>query len=177
MSSRQLWPVAALGTAGAVLVGRDGSPAWQVARVLVVVTVTAAVLLAVARTVVCLVRRTGAAGRRGGDPRAAGARLAAARAGRRAPRRRVQSEVMSTCWWSAAPPKRSASAARGPATPRWSRGAAGTAGVEAGLREWLESLPPESFWVSETPGPLLEGELDRARRWGVDVAAALARAR
>ena len=55
MSSRQLWPVAALGTAGAVLVDRDGSPAWQVARVLVVVTVTAAVLLAVARTVVCLV--------------------------------------------------------------------------------------------------------------------------
>lgn len=50
MSSHQLWPVGALGTAGAVLVGRDGSPTWQVARVLVVVAVTAAVLLAVART-------------------------------------------------------------------------------------------------------------------------------
>jgi hypothetical protein len=32
---------------------------------------------------------------------------------------------------------------------------------------------PESFWVSGTVGPLLEGETERARRWGTWVAAAL----
>jgi hypothetical protein len=32
---------------------------------------------------------------------------------------------------------------------------------------------PESFWVSGTPGPLLEGEVERARQWGSRVAAAL----
>lgn len=34
-------------------------------------------------------------------------------------------------------------------------------------REGLElAAPPESFFVTEVSGPLLEGELDRARRWG-----------
>ena len=32
---------------------------------------------------------------------------------------------------------------------------------------------PESFWVSGTRGPLLEGETERARAWGTWVAAAL----
>lgn len=32
--------------------------------------------------------------------------------------------------------------------------------------------PPETFWVSGTKGPLLDGELDRARAWAVRLAAA-----
>ncbi len=28
------------------------------------------------------------------------------------------------------------------------------------------TAPSESFYVAETPGPLLDGEPDRARRWG-----------
>lgn len=28
----------------------------------------------------------------------------------------------------------------------------------------------ETFWVADTPGPLLDGELDRARAWGVELA-------
>lgn len=31
-------------------------------------------------------------------------------------------------------------------------------------------LPPESFFVTHSEGPLTEGELDRARRWGAEVA-------
>lgn len=31
-------------------------------------------------------------------------------------------------------------------------------------------LEPESFWVDDTEGPLEDGELDRARRWGRDLA-------
>jgi len=31
---------------------------------------------------------------------------------------------------------------------------------------------PESFWVSGTPGPLVVGEEERARRWGAELAAA-----
>jgi hypothetical protein len=34
--------------------------------------------------------------------------------------------------------------------------------------------PPENFWVRDTAGPLREGELDRARRWGRHLAASLA---
>lgn len=34
-------------------------------------------------------------------------------------------------------------------------------------------LPPESFWVVGTPGPLQDGELDRARQWGARLAAAV----
>ena len=32
--------------------------------------------------------------------------------------------------------------------------------------------PPASFWVTGTPGPLAAGELDRARQWGEELAAA-----
>lgn len=36
------------------------------------------------------------------------------------------------------------------------------------------ALPPESFWVSGTPGPILDGEEERARQWGLRLAAAVA---
>ncbi|HEX5770316.1 MAG TPA: hypothetical protein VFY11_05075, partial [Nocardioidaceae bacterium] len=36
-------------------------------------------------------------------------------------------------------------------------------------------VPPESFWVADVSGPLLDGELARARAWGEQVAAAAAR--
>lgn len=32
-------------------------------------------------------------------------------------------------------------------------------------------VPPESFWVADVAGPLLDGELDRARAWGEELAA------
>ena len=35
--------------------------------------------------------------------------------------------------------------------------------------------PAESFYVSGTPGPLVEGELERARRWGERLGASLPR--
>lgn len=35
------------------------------------------------------------------------------------------------------------------------------------------SPPAVSFWVQGTPGPLVEGELDRAREWGADLARAV----
>jgi hypothetical protein len=34
--------------------------------------------------------------------------------------------------------------------------------------------PPTSFWVTDTPGPLVEGEVARARHWGEDLAIRLA---
>lgn len=34
--------------------------------------------------------------------------------------------------------------------------------------------PPESFWVTDTAGPLRPGELDRARQWGEQLAANVA---
>ena len=34
--------------------------------------------------------------------------------------------------------------------------------------------PPTSFWVTDTPGPLAEGEVARARHWGEDLAIRLA---
>jgi len=37
-----------------------------------------------------------------------------------------------------------------------------------------EAARAESFWVGGTPGPLLEGEVERARRWGEGLAAAVA---
>jgi len=42
--------------------------------------------------------------------------------------------------------------------------------VRAGARV---VLPPESFYVSDVSGPLLPGELDRARRWGTRLADSL----
>jgi hypothetical protein len=42
--------------------------------------------------------------------------------------------------------------------------------VRAGARV---VLPPESFYVSDVSGPLLPGELDRARQWGTRLAGSL----
>lgn len=36
-------------------------------------------------------------------------------------------------------------------------------------------VPPATFLVGGMTGPLLEGEVDRARRWGVDLGARVAR--
>jgi flavodoxin len=38
------------------------------------------------------------------------------------------------------------------------------------------AAPPEGFYVDDTEGPLLEGELERATEWGKQIAAALERA-
>src|SRR5215212_358839 len=35
------------------------------------------------------------------------------------------------------------------------------------------AVPAESFYVSGTPGPLVDGEVERARGWGVQLGAAL----
>ena len=35
------------------------------------------------------------------------------------------------------------------------------------------AVPPEAFYVSETEGPLLEGELERAEDWAKQILAAL----
>jgi hypothetical protein len=43
-----------------------------------------------------------------------------------------------------------------------------------GARGYQLIAPPESFLVGDTPGPLLEGELDRARAWGASLREALA---
>ena len=57
----------------------------------------------------------------------------------------------------------------------WSlRGATGT--IESKLREsgYERLLPGERFVVSGGYGPLRDGELERARRWGTELAAAMA---
>lgn len=36
-----------------------------------------------------------------------------------------------------------------------------------------EAMDPESFWVDGATGPLSDGELERAERWGAKVAAAI----
>ena len=55
--------------------------------------------------------------------------------------------------------------------PRWLTGSAarGTARRLERLRFRLVA-PPESFYVLGTPGPLADGELERARRWGQNLA-------
>jgi hypothetical protein len=51
--------------------------------------------------------------------------------------------------------------------PRWLTGSAARA-AEKRLREigYRIAAPAESFFVAGTTGPLVDGELDRARRWG-----------
>jgi Flavodoxin len=48
-------------------------------------------------------------------------------------------------------------------------------GAARGLRRLGVALaaPATTFWVGGTPGPLLDGERERARRWGEDLAAAV----
>jgi hypothetical protein len=46
-------------------------------------------------------------------------------------------------------------------------GSAAKGAAKAGRRHGFDlAAPPESFFVSDTAGPLIEGELDRARAWG-----------
>ncbi len=55
-------------------------------------------------------------------------------------------------------------------------GSAAKAAVKA-LRKlgYTPVVPAESFWVADVAGPLLEGELDRARAWGESLASVAAR--
>jgi hypothetical protein len=58
--------------------------------------------------------------------------------------------------------------------PRWLTGSAAR-GAAGHLRRLGYRLiaPPESFYVTGTPGPLRDGELDRARQWGERLGVAL----
>ena len=47
-------------------------------------------------------------------------------------------------------------------------GSAAKGAAKAGRRHGYDlAAPPESFYVRDTAGPLVEGELDRARAWGL----------
>jgi hypothetical protein len=59
---------------------------------------------------------------------------------------------------------------RRPGMPGSAARTAGRRLVRAGART---VLPPESFYVSDISGPLLPGELDRARQWGTRLAETL----
>lgn len=50
-------------------------------------------------------------------------------------------------------------------------------GIETRLRQlgYRIVTPPQSFWVTDDQRQLVEGELERARRWGVDLAALVLR--
>lgn len=51
--------------------------------------------------------------------------------------------------------------------PRWLTGSAAvSAARQLSRRGYTPAAPPESFFVEHGAGPLLAGELDRARRWG-----------
>jgi hypothetical protein len=55
--------------------------------------------------------------------------------------------------------------------PRWLTGSAALRIARRLGRSGCQLvLPPESFFVQHTEGPLREGEEDRARRWGADLA-------
>ena len=53
--------------------------------------------------------------------------------------------------------------------------AAKAAGKEVQHRHHGQVLDRQSFYVLDTPGPLAEGELDRAARWGAQLAEQVAR--
>jgi hypothetical protein len=55
--------------------------------------------------------------------------------------------------------------------PHWLVGSAARA-YDKRLRRlgFRVSSPPQSFFVAGTPGPLLDGEAERARRWGLELA-------
>lgn len=53
---------------------------------------------------------------------------------------------------------------------RWLPGSAASGAARALRRKGYLVIAAQSFFVSGTPGPLTEGELDRARRWGAEVA-------
>jgi flavodoxin len=57
-------------------------------------------------------------------------------------------------------------------------GSAARSAARAARRHGFRAAaPPHSFYVEDTPGPLLEGEIDRARTWGRELAEAFAAAR
>ena len=81
-------------------------------------------------------------------------------------------------WLEAAPPGRGKTAAAFDTRfdkPRWMTGSAAIR-----IRRELEPLgyqmakPPESFFVVHMGGPLKDGELERAKRWGSELAQAFA---
>jgi hypothetical protein len=51
--------------------------------------------------------------------------------------------------------------------------AARGAGKRLGRLGFPLLVPATTFWVTDTPGPLVEGEVARARRWGESLAARL----
>lgn len=53
-------------------------------------------------------------------------------------------------------------------------GAASRAATRSARHRGLRVQDPESFFVKDYEGPLLDGELDRARRWGHDLGMRLA---
>ena len=57
-------------------------------------------------------------------------------------------------------------------------GSAAKAAARAARRHgYVTVAPPHTFWVQDTQGPLVDGELDRARDWGRELATAVAAAR
>jgi len=59
--------------------------------------------------------------------------------------------------------------------PRWLPGsAARSAGKHLRRLGYRLLVPPESFYVTGTPGPLIDSELERAEQWGRRLGAALA---
>ena len=62
------------------------------------------------------------------------------------------------------------------ARPRWLRLlSSSTRGIQKGLKQrgFRMVAPPEHFLVAATAGPLLDGEAERARRWGEQLASNL----
>lgn len=55
--------------------------------------------------------------------------------------------------------------------PRLPGSAARAAARQLSRRGWSELLPPETFYVDGTQGPLLPGESERAEQWGRHLAA------
>jgi hypothetical protein len=56
--------------------------------------------------------------------------------------------------------------------PPWLTGSAARAAMKRLVRRGFHLLsPPESFFVTGTQGPLKDGEIERARRWGEQLAA------
>jgi hypothetical protein len=62
------------------------------------------------------------------------------------------------------------------AKPRWLTGSAAVSAAKLLRQRGCTAVAaPESFYVDGTTGPLSDGELDRARRWGEALAGAAAR--
>ncbi len=53
---------------------------------------------------------------------------------------------------------------------RWSGNAAGKIASKLASRGYRKLAPPEGFIVASQEGPLADGELDRARAWGAELA-------